>query len=225
MKTFFKILLPVLICISACGGEGGTETGNTDANTIAAAMGSIFGNDSESASIVKGAGIARLIEKFVRQAKAQSEQSQFTACDSVNSEQVDAEGVVTSPDIEAGEYGVPGNSVQVTDEDGCDQGGEYAGFTVTSHSFVCIEQSTGEQSNLTMDTGTGIWRENLGTNSTEIYGTFNMTSDSGTAVGIRCSLTITHDEGMEGGGGSFSGDCVDSNDQEIEQVTDTICQD
>ena len=69
----------------------------------------------------------------------------------------------------------------------------------------------------------GVWRENVTTNQTEIYGTFNIQAGGETASDIRCSLVIDHDEG--GGSGEFSGDCADADGNAIDQSTDLTCTD
>ncbi|MDO8518851.1 MAG: hypothetical protein Q7T11_01655 [Deltaproteobacteria bacterium] len=216
MKPSKNIFLLCLLLLPVCGGSGGTETGNTEVDEIAAAMDAVFSGDSETSSLKSHAKM--LAALLVREAKAQAESR--TACDSLNSVGRNDPEIVVTGTITAGAYGVPSNQAEVEVSDGCDEGGLYASFVVTSHSFICTG-SEGETT-VTMDSGEGIWREDEVT-GTDIFGTFNMTTASGSITGIRCTLTISRTE--EGSAGEIAGDCVDSDDQVLEQSTDSSCRD
>ncbi|MBI2340071.1 MAG: hypothetical protein HYU99_06895 [Deltaproteobacteria bacterium] len=219
MKT---IILLFLLFVTACGGDsatGATETGNS----VGAALTSIFGGEEESAGLTShGLLLARLTDLFTRKASAQEERQ--TACEVIAGETAPSD-VETSLSIEAGTYGAPSNSITVSADDDCEDGGEYASFNVASHPLDCTN-GAGETMTLLMVNSSGIWRENIDTNNTEIYGTFNMQLGDETAENIRCSLLIEHDEDDEPGDtGTFSGSCEDENGNAVEQSSDLTCTD
>ncbi|MBI2340070.1 MAG: hypothetical protein HYU99_06890 [Deltaproteobacteria bacterium] len=214
----------VAFILGACGGA--TSDSATDASgdesgaeNVGAAVGSIFGGEESLAALQKKERVlSRLVDLFVREAKAQA--GQPTACEVIANED-DPDDVETSLSIEAGTYGMTGATVTLTAADGCDQGGEYASFSLESHSLDC-EDGDGNESTLTMLDSSGVWRENVDTNVTEIYGTFSVEVEGETFSDIQCSLTITH--GDEGDG-EFGGDCEDSEGSVIEQAGETTCTD
>lgn len=212
----------VALVLGACGGassDNSTDASDASgAENVGAAVGSIFGGETDMASLEKKHLIlSRVSNLFFRQAVAQMESP--TACEVVESGDGPPEDVSTSLSITAGTYGMTGATVELEASDGCDQGGEYAGFTLESHSLDCVD-GDGTETTVTMVDSQGVWRENLDTSTTEIYGTFSVQVEGETFSAIRCSLTITHgDEGE----GEFGGDCEDSEGAVLEQASETTC--
>ncbi|MDO8518850.1 MAG: hypothetical protein Q7T11_01650 [Deltaproteobacteria bacterium] len=220
MKTMKQTMLAAaILALGACGSA--TTSTPTDApdENVGAAVGSLFGGSGESAALKK-ATLDRLAAILIREARAQMERQ--SACESLESGDGDGAAIVVTGTISAGAYGMPDNEVEVTVSDGCDEGGEYASFVVTSHAFTCTDAESGETSSVTMDTGSGVWRENLDTLETEIYGSFDISSGDTLSEDIRCSFIISHEEE---GDGVFGGDCVDSENNAVEQASDVTCTD
>jgi len=226
MKTVNQITLVALtaLWLAACGSASSTSDNDTPSTgtgseNVGAAIGSIFGGEEGTASLSrKQRVLARLADLFVRKAMA-ARQGMQSACDSLGDS---PDGVSTGASVEAGTYGLTSDSVAIEVTDGCDQGGEYASFEVSSHAMDCVD-GDGAETTVTMVNSSGVWRENSSSNQTEIYGTFNVEVDGETFSDIRCSLTITH--GENGGGGEFGGDCEDGDGQVIEQASETTCTD
>ncbi len=205
----------------ACQGgstTGGTETGNASESSIGAAVGSIFSSESDSAAFQSRRSIPlRLVALLVKEAQAEGEGSS-SACD-MSDEGPD--GISISPTVAADTYGVSSDEVTVTAADGCDQGGTYASFTITSRSMDCT--NNGEELIMTMTDSTGVFTEDAEANATRIYGTFNVAVGGGEpSADIRCSFTIPYSN--EGGNQQLSGTCEDRNGNTIEQSSDTICE-
>lgn len=218
MRTLMPLLAIIALALPGCGGStltGGTETGNTD--KLAAAVTSLFGGNGSEAQLKRVRIPQKLLAMLVREAQAQSGPP-TSACDENNSSPGD---ITMSTTIAAGTYGLSSNEVTVTAADGCAEGGQYMAFTVASHTMNC-EDGSGTTTSLTMEESTGIWRINPTTSKTEIFGTFNITSGSSTASGVRCSFTIDNSSGTDG---EFSGDCEDASGNALSQATDTTCTD
>lgn len=188
--------------------SGGTDTGNAGEAKLAAAVGLLFSGDEEAASLLARATRA--------QSDGDSMDSQ-SACETVENGEDAPSGVDMTLSVVAGTYGMTGSSVTLSESDGCDQGGEYAGFNVTSHDLSCSD-GDGNQTTLTMQESSGVFRENLELSRTEIYGTFSLTDGTNAATGIRCSLTIDRNQ-------RFGGGCEDASGIEIEQDSNTTCVD
>ncbi len=211
------LLMPFVL--GACSsGSGGTSTESSSASdTVGAAVGSIFSSESDSAAFQSRRSIPlRLVALLVKEAQAEGEGSS-SACD-MSDEGPD--GISISPTVAADTYGVSSDEVTVTAADGCDQGGTYASFTVSSHSMDCT--NNGEELTMTMTDSTGVFTEDAEANATRIYGTFNVAVGDGEPEIVDCSFTITH--GSETGG-EFTGSCEDSEGEPIEQSSDASCTD
>ena len=220
MRLLKNILLgSLLLSLVQCGGgtTGGTETGNPQ-STIGAAIGALFGSRNKSALRVQPTLPTRLVQLLIQTAEAASQN--HTACDPVTD---NPSGVTTSNTITAGSYGISTNSITVTAANGCDQGGEFASFTISSHTLACTD-SKGNSSSVTMTKSTGVFRENATLNATQIYGNFNLASGSSSSTRVACSFVITNPQ-QGHGTGQFSGSCEDSQGNPITQTTDTTCSD
>lgn len=222
MKSSIKenaVLFLFLLSVACSGDGGGQATGATETgNSIGAAVQAVFGGDDQASRLSeRNLLLARLADFFMRRANAQD--GPTSACDMLD-EPPDPVSVGAS--IEPGTYGAPSNPITLGATDDCEDGGEYATFTVSSHSLDCVD-GEGTTSTLTMVDSSGVWRENQSANRTEIYGTFNMQLGGETANDIRCSLIIQHAE--QEGGGEFSGVCEDADGNAIDQTTDLTCTD
>lgn len=193
---------------------GGTETGNT----LGAVITSLFSDEGQNASLQ----IAMRIRQVSNRTKDSEESGRETTCEVIANSDDAVDDVGASGVVTAGTYGTSSHSVTVASADGCDEGGEYASFHVTSHELECADLG-GNAIVVTMTDSTGVWRENLETLQTEIYGTFTITSASGTASGVQCYLTIDHSS--EEAEGLFDGECEDEIGQMIEQSSSFVCQD
>lgn len=208
MRYFFIFFSILLLACQGGDTTGGTETGNAFEKNIGAVVGSLFGEEDQSAG---------LLALLVREAQAQVDRPPF--CEWIEEENND-EGITFSGQVTAGTYGKSGSSVTVTSQDGCSEGGTFASFFVQFKEMDCTGEDN-ESFTLTMENCSGVFREDTTLQITQIYGTFTMTSGSETATDIRCSFTIPYSN--EGGGEQLSGSCEDSDGNEIEQSNDTTC--
>lgn len=226
MKSYLQVvgvvgfLTPFILGACSSGTGGGTSTGSSSANgTVGAAVGSIFASEGDNASLQSRRSLPlRLVALLVEEAHADGE-GPTSACDIASSSE-GPDDVSTSATVTAGSYGVTGDEVTVTAADGCDQGGDYASFTVASHTMDCTND--GEEMTMTMTDSTGVFREDTDENATKIYGSFNVAVGDGDAESVECSFTILHGSG---GAGSFTGSCEDSEGEPIEQSDDASCSD
>lgn len=207
--------LTLLACGSSTSDTTSTDSSTADSN-VGAAVSAVFGGSSQSASLNPSL-TDKLASILIRQAQAQSGPP-TSACDSLSETPSD---ITMSTSITAGTYGLTSNSVTVTADDGCAEGGEYVGFTVTAHAMVC-EDGSGNTQEITMENCTGVWRINSSTLLTEIYGTFSMSTGSETASDIKCSFTIDNSAGPDG---ELVGSCEDASGNAVSQASDASCSD
>ena len=224
--SVLSVLAASLLAFSSCGSSssGGSSSGDGSAS-VGAAIGAVFSSSSSSGLLEKRSLPSRIAELFIKRAIAQSEGEFPTTCESVGDDN-GAEGVTTSSSITAGTYGASSNPVTVTADQDCESAPDdtesYASFVVSSHDLSCTD-GDGNTASLTMSDASGIWRQMDETTGTAIYGTFSVTAGGETFTGIQCSLTITG--GDETGGGTFDGDCEDSDGNAVTQDSEMTCTD
>lgn len=133
-------------------------------------------------------------------------------------------GITKSASVTPGSYGTTENSVSLTAENGCDNGGDYASFTLSTHDFSC---STSTASfTLTMTNSSGVTTQNIELNQNIIYGSFNLSTDGGTTnSAYNCYIVITVQDTSENPSASetFTGQCEDSDGNTVDQSSDITC--
>ena len=212
--------LSLWVCIltfGCTGGEtpiGGTETGNT----LSAAVASVFNSQEQSVRLVKPPLPIRIVSLLIREAVAGTAAVTHptSACNLIPPKD---NNILFSRSLQAGTYGVTNsveNFVTLNTNDGCDQGGLYASFHILSAIMTCTD-SLGGKSSVTMTDSSGVFKETSA--SSQIYGTFNLSSDGSSAVGIQCHITVNHTEGSD----KFSAVCTDSLGNSVTQATDVSC--
>lgn len=218
MRNIRTGIVCAMLALSLGACQGTQTSASTAQDTVGAAVGSLFQGESQSASLKRSIP-GKLLAFLISEAHAQA--ARTTACESLAEEETPSD-IETTAGIEAGDYGTVGHSISVTSADGCSEGGEYASFNVGSHELDC-SLPEGESATVTMTDSSGVWRENLDTLQTEIYGTFTITMGSETVSNVRCYLTIDHSS--EDSEGLFGGECESEAGDAFQPSDEVSCSD
>lgn len=217
LETLIRgVFLFLIVAIFSCGdNEGGTRVGNPDTTeSVGAAVSGLLGSSAESS---ESANLEHILQFFISNVHAQEQGSFPATCDSVT--ETPSGGIAVSADITPGTYGTSANSVIVVESDACANGGDYAGFVVSTQSMSC-EDSSGGTLDIEFSASHGVYQNDLINYIKNIYGEFNFITDS-TLTTVNCHLQISYD--TDDRETDFEGSCEDSSGNVIAQDTDLVC--
>lgn len=209
--TFFTIVL----VITACGGSSSSSTEDaeatvTDTESVGGAMSALLDSSADSS---ESAALQKVFDLLV--SKVYATGTLQDTCSSVTTSPSD--GITVSADIVAGTYGTSTDNVTVVDTDDCADGGDYAGFVISSETLTC-DDGTGATVDIEFAESHGVYQIDVINLVNKIYGEFNVT-DGTTTTAVDCYIELEFD--ATGAQTGFDGTCEDGTGSSITQSAAT----